>query len=455
MEGRWRSRLVIAGLGLLSLAGYAVGVARVAASGEHIFPAYVALFGGLFVLYGLAAGVVLRRPRADGVLLGLILAFGLLFRLAVLPTPVFLSSDVYRYLWDGRVQRAGINPYRFPPAAEELAPLRDPVIYPKINRPTKRTVYPPGTEALFAAVGAVAPDSLLGWRLFLLACEIATVGLLLRLLRRMGVPCVAVLLYAWAPLVVFEGVQAGHLEVALIPVLLLALGWRQAGRLAQAGAALGLAVLLKLYPAVLLVAWWRRGDRRLGLACAAVVATGYLLYAWGVGPQVVGFLPEYFGSAEDFNIGLRYFLTGWLPLQGLAREVVRGITMLVLGAVLLVVLGRIARDRREDAAGIFRVGMGAAAAYLVLVPTAMHAWYALWILPFATVRPSPAWLWWSGAVSLSYLTYAWGEFPFWVRALEFWPLYGLLAWEWWTGRAAAMPAAPRAEWRSGVTTTGP
>lgn len=420
------------GLGLLSLLGYGFALRWI--PGPEPLVRYVALYVGLFVLYALAAWLVLRSRSGDRVTLGIILGFGLLFRLVVLPSPVVLSSDLYRYLWDGRVQRAGINPYRYPPAAPELAPLRDPTIHPEINRPTKRTVYPPGAQATFALVAAIAPNSILAWRLFLLGCEIATGILLLRLLRRMAVPPAAIVLYTWAPLAVFEGVQAGHLDFAMLPPLLLALAWRQERRMARAGASLGIAVLLKLYPAVLLLAWRRRGEWRFPAACGAVVGAGYLPYAIGAGPHVVGFLPEYFGSAEDFNIGLRFFVTERIGLGG---EVARGTAMLLLFGVLFAVLQKIARWRMEDAAGVFRAGMAAVAAYLVLVPTAMHPWYAVWILPFLTVRPSPAWLWFTGAVALSYLNYPWRPTgsPLWVRALEFLPLYGLLTWEWWSGRS--------------------
>jgi hypothetical protein len=446
-------RAGVTGLGVVSLLGYGVGFRRVVGGGDGTLVAYVVLFVGLFVLYLGGVWLVLRRPADDPGLLGLVLGFGLLFRLVLLPTPVVLSSDVHRYLWDGRVQRAGFNPYRHPPAAAELAALRDPLVYPEINRPTKRTVYPPGSEALFLLVARLEPDSLLVWRLVLLSAEVATGLLLLELLRRLGAPRPAIVVYAWAPLVVFEGVQAGHLEVAVLPAILLALRWRQAGHMGRAGVALGVAVSMKLYPAVLLLVWWRRGQWRLGLACGAVVAAGYLAYLPGAGGRVLGFLPEYFGSAEDFNIGLRYFLTGWIPVRDpILREAIRGVTMLGLVGALLVVLARIARDRREDAEGVFRATMTAAAAYLVLVPTAMHAWYAVWIMPFLAVSPSPAWLWFTGAVSLSYLTYVWGpaELPFWLRALEFVPLYGLLAWEYRTGRLARPGSGRRAEWAAPV-----
>jgi hypothetical protein len=215
---------------------------------------------------------------------------------------------------------------------------------------------------------------------------------------------------------------------------------------------------------------------------------------------VLGFLPRYFGSAEDFNIGLRRFVTdaiglalgrpgrralgtvvaglleragqgdvrlavgrllspeeaqalrrahglptedlGELLLVQLGDELVRAATMVVLLGLLAWVLVRIGRRRPAGPAGVFQAAMAAVAAYLVLVPTAMHAWYAVWILPFLTVRRSPAWLWFTGTVSLSYLTYAWAGLPLWVRLVEYLPLYGLLLWEWRRARGRDARDAP-------------
>ncbi len=432
MRTRSLVRLALGTIGIVSLAGYGLDTRPLLSDETNVFTRHVIVFTALFILYLGATGLTLRRGGHDRVVLGLVLGFGLLFRVAVLPTPVVLSSDVHRYLWDGRVQRAGISPYRYPPAAPELAHLRDEAIYPSINRPTKPTIYPPGAQMLFAAVTTVFPDSLFGWRLFLLGGEIATGALLLRLLHRMGRPPGAVIVYAWAPLAVFEGIQAAHVEPALLPLVLLALLWRQEGRMAMAGAATGAAVLLKLYPTVLALAWWRRGDRRFPLACLGVLAGGYLPYTAPVGFTVLGFLPEYFSSAEDFNVGLRWFLTAGAGLgaDGVVGEVARGTVMLLLFSLLGYVLLQIRNRLREGAAGIFGAGFAAVAAWLLLTPTALHAWYVMWMLPFLAVVPSAAWLWLSGAVALSYLKYAWPELPLWARLVEFVPLYALLIWHW-------------------------
>jgi hypothetical protein len=431
------ARLGLTALGLASLAGYALDLHALFGRELRVLAIYVALFAALSVLYLAAVGIALRSAAGDRVALGLVLGFALLFRIVVLPAPVVLSSDLYRYLWDGRVQRAGISPYRYAPAAPELAALRDDAIHPNINRPTKRTVYPPGAQAVFALAAAAAPDSVVGWRAGLLVVEVATVALLLVLLRRMRRPAIAVVVYAWAPLAVFEGVQAAHVDMALLPALLVALLWRQQGRMAHAGAALGVATLVKLYPAVLALAWWRRGDRRLPLAWAAVVLAGYLAYGLPVGAGVLGFLPEYFGRAEDFNIGLRFFVTSAIGLDGPGA---RAIAMGGLFAALLAALLRIRHRLTENHAGVFDAGMAAVGAYLLLVPTALYAWYAVWMLPFLAVAPSPAWLWFTGAITLSYLAYAWHPepFPFWARALEFGPLYGLLLRDWWRRRGRVM-----------------
>ena len=434
------TRAIVAGLGLASLLGYGLGLPRLVAESRQPHLTYVGLFGALFVVYLAAAWLVLRRSQHDRALLVLVLLFGLLFRASVLPSPVVLSSDVYRYLWDGRVQRAGISPYRYPPAARELTTLRDATIYPLINRPTKPTVYPPGAEAVFALVARVAPDSLIAWRAFLLMTDAVTVGLLLVLLRRAAVPPAASIVYAWSPLVVFEGVQAAHVDLAMIPLVLAAMLWRQRGSSLRAGAALGGATLVKLYPLVLLAAWWRPRDWRFVAAVAVTVTVGYGPHVTEVGLGALGFLPEYLGRAEDHNIGLRALLTYPLGLDGDAARVG---AMAVLFGVMAVALLWIGRASDGEPNAVVRAGAMAVAVYLLLVPTSMHPWYVLWIVPFLCVHRWPAWLWFSGGVTLSYLSYAVAPapIPWWAWLAEYGPFYALLLAAGWRVLRGARPVA--------------
>jgi len=249
-----------------------------------------------------------------------------------------------------------------------------------------------------------------------------------------------VIVYAWSPLVIFEGVQAGHVDLVVIPLVLAALAWRGGGSSMRAGIALGGAVLLKLYPLVLLPAWWRSRDWRFPAAVAATVALGYLPHAATVRLGAAGFLPEYLGSAEDHNIGLRALLT--YPL-GLTGELPRAVAMGVLFALMAGVVVWIGRANGGNAAGMTRAGALAVGAYLVLVPTSMHPWYVLWIVPFLCFSPWPAWLYFSGAVSLSYLSYVVepAPIPWWAWLAEYGPLFALLFLSGWRTIAHRVPTA--------------
>src|SRR5437588_8585338 len=89
------------------------------------------------------------KARAARSTLIIVIVFAVLFRLSLLFSPPYLSDDIYRYVWDGRVQAAGINPYRYIPADAALEKLRDGKIYPRINRKDyARTIYPPVAEAV-------------------------------------------------------------------------------------------------------------------------------------------------------------------------------------------------------------------------------------------------------------------------------------------------------------------
>ena len=271
---------------------------------------FVALGAVGIVAYAAAAILILRGGAPAGSL-AFILVTAALMRVAPLAAPAFLSSDLYRYVWDGRVQNAGINPYRYIPSAPELAPLRDDAVYPLINRSDYApTIYPPVAQAIFAAIAAIWPSPT-AIKAAMLGFEGVAVLVMLRLLRLAGLPRERVLLYAWQPLWPWEYAGNGHVDaaaMAFIGIAVLAVARRRDG---WAGVALSAAVMVKLLPVVLVPALWRgRGWRMpvMGLACLAV---GYAAYA-SVGLKMFGFLGGY-ANEEGLSSG-----GGILPVQLLA-----------------------------------------------------------------------------------------------------------------------------------------
>jgi alpha-1,6-mannosyltransferase len=320
--------------------------------------------------------VVGRRPSP----LGLILLFAVLLRLPPLLSPPSLSTDVYRYVWDGRVQAAGINPYRYVPAAPELKSLRDDRIHPNINRREYAvTIYPPAAQIFFLAATRVS-ESVTWMKASILACEGLLIWLLLLLLRQAGRPDAELLLYVWHPLAIWEFAGSGHVDAAAIACLLAALLARGRGRSALAGAALGLAALFKLYPLVLFPALWRPRDWRMPLALAATIAVGYLPYL-GVGWGVLGFLPAYVRE-EGLQSGSRYYL-----LQ--LAESISGVQLspafyLVPAGLALAALSIWVCLRRQPEDGVAR-GSVLLATAAVLAFSPHYAWYFAWLLPLAAL----------------------------------------------------------------------
>ena len=175
-------------------------------------------------LYVAAAWLVVMRPAAyagNGRALVGILTLGLLMRLVILPAPPS-SSDAYRYVWDGRVQGAGINPYRYVPADDALRPLRDEAIYPQINRADYApTIYPPAAQLVYFLATRIS-DSLTFMKATMIAFEGLAVWAMLQLLAARSLPPTRVLLYVWHPLPLWEFAGSGHVDAMAIAFLLLA-----------------------------------------------------------------------------------------------------------------------------------------------------------------------------------------------------------------------------------------
>ena len=361
---------------------------------------FVAVAGVAGIVYLLACAIVLRMRAPPRGTIWLVLGIAVALRLPVLAAPPFLSSDLYRYVWDGRVQQAGINPYRYIPSDPALRGLRDAAIYPHINRRDYApTIYPPTAQIVFRAIAAISP-SLLAVKLTMVGFECLAVACLIALLGIAGLPVARVLIYAWNPLALWAFAGNGHVDavaVGLIAASLLCRARRQDGR---SGALLAAAVLVKFVPLAIAPALWRPGRWRAPLAGLAVVAALYGCYA-GVGMRVFGFLSSY-GSEEGIRQGGGIWLLAGLselvelpPWSAALYFLCCG---LALGAAALAV---IARNRAEGSAARDAVRVSAQAGWLagasLILLTPHYSWYFPFLAVFATLAPLRAVLWLSVA----------------------------------------------------------
>jgi alpha-1,6-mannosyltransferase len=382
---------ILAALAAALLALSAFGAAALW-DGDHHAAGLMALLQA--PIYGIAAWLVIARttkglpsapPITGRAALAGILLVGLAMRLIVLPSPPS-SSDIYRYIWDGRVQAAGINPYRYPPADAALQALRDEAIYPNINRASYApTIYPPVAQLVFLTATRISETPVF-MKTVMVAFEGLAVWAILRLLAARGLPATRVLLYAWHPLPVWEFAGSGHADAVAIAFLLL--GFVAADRRSPvlAGMALAAGVLVKYFPAVAGPAIYKRWDWRLPAAFAASLAALYLPYL-GAGTKVFGFLGGYVAE-EGLEQGSGIFL--WqlagtvLHLPEHAFSFYFPLAAVVMAAMGLAVVGR----RREPKADL-AAAMLLAVTFMVLF-SPHYPWYFTWLIPFVCVHPLAA-----------------------------------------------------------------
>ena len=401
-----------------------------------------------FVVVALAQGAVYlvaaRLAWGGGYsrrVLVMILAVAALMRIVVVLAPPYLSDDLYRYVWDGRVQAAGINPYRYVPVDPQLTALQDAEIFPNINRSTyARTIYPPAAEALFLAITRVS-DSLTGMKAAMALLDVGAILVLLRLLVRGAMPPERILLYAWHPLTLWEFAGSGHVDAAVVLFVALALWARRRDSRALTGFWLGAAAMVKLFPIVLLPALYRRWDWRLPAAALAVIALGYLPYL-GAGTAVLGFLPGYVNE-EGLSTGAGFYIWNMLS-AGLPLGSLGVLPYLIFAAAVMAALA----IRIVFASGAERYLLNAAVlafAFTVLL-SPHYPWYFAWTTVFLCFLPYAGLQYLSVASFLLYLIPAETEFTPSARTLLiesaiYLPTAALALLELWRARARPFKVA--------------
>jgi len=404
---------------LAFIAASTVGVvlSAVVASGRPILASRWSLLWQLaawavaWIVAVVAAFHLPRRTAVAGALLA-----GTALRLAALAGPPTTSDDLYRYSWDGRVQAAGVDPYRAAPESATLAGLREPWLWPgaagcadihrppgctRINRPGQRTIYPPVAEAWFATVYRVAGigSRYKAWQVAGLLTEVAVLALLPVALGRWRRDPRWVALYALCPAPVLEVVNNGHVDglavLCMVAALAVAAGSDPRGAVARdvvAGALIGAAALVKLYPAVLVLALVGVGTRswvsvaRAGVAGVVVVAVAYAQHVARVGVHVLGYLPGYLRE-EHYTTGGRFLLASLVRVpHGPAAWVSAAFVIAACTSVLW---------RRPPAPAAAALLLGA----VLLAASPVQPWYAVSLLAVATVAGQP---WWAGVAVAGY-----------------------------------------------------
>ena len=233
--------------------------------------AYLLAIREFFAASRTATGAGPGLPRRV-VVLGLILAA--LWHLQFLRMPSGPDDDIHRYVWDGRLQRLGYNPYLVVPSDPGVRALHTSETR-TMNNPDLPSPYPAGAQLFFRTVTAIH-ESTFALKVAFVICDVAIVFVLLDILRRTRQAAHLALAYAWNPLLAIEVAGSGHVDILgalllLVSAAALVRHWRTLAALA-----FGLAIAVKFLPIVLLPLYWKRVRARDAALAAAVVGLLYL-----------------------------------------------------------------------------------------------------------------------------------------------------------------------------------
>ena len=213
---------------------------------ERPLIAVLVFFAAAFVIY-LAAIALSRRAKQNGILIGVIVGFSVLFRIVMVFSYPIQEVDIYRYMWDGEVQTQGVSPFQFSPLEvlsasdatkdpdlKKLVAHRDsdPAVLEVLRRVhygQLPTIYPPTSQLVFRASAMITPSEIsVVQRLWIMKAVLVTfdLGVLILIIKMLALcrmPVGLSVAYGWCPLVMKEVANSGHLDAIAVFLSVLAI----------------------------------------------------------------------------------------------------------------------------------------------------------------------------------------------------------------------------------------
>lgn len=381
----------------------------------------------------------------------LIIIFGIIFRVVLMPSTPFLSDDIFRYLWDGKVFASGLNPFAYAPNAAALNHIKDTSVFPFINFPEIPTVYPPVAQLFFAFTYLVG-YKVLAWKLILSIFEIILILFLLKLIKHFAMNKMRLAIYFLNPIVIIESYGSGHLDVIAVCFLIIGIYYFYKNKTFASIFAFILAILIKYKPIFMILPFLkRRFFLKLSTVLMSIIlvlipfwskdiipTAGIISYAnrWefnGFIYKIFVWIFDIFGSDSQkwFSFAYNGRIEDFYISSALWYKLGAFIAILV---IIIDQFKKLEMTENFKGANFLQASFFVCGAMLLLSPT-LYPWYLIWLIPLLIFIPNWSWILFTALIQMSYyvlqdyhIAGQWEESKI-ILLLQYLPFYGLLVFE--------------------------
>jgi hypothetical protein len=407
---------------------------------------YMAVYAGVFIILAFTWRRLKEQPFTRFHLI-LVLVFSFIFGLTLFTAPPDQSDDIYRYIWDGKLQYYHISPYKYAPEDPALSDYHSQTLPELVNFPEIKTIYPPLAQLLFRLSYTLFGESAVGMKFLFLLFMMGSIFLFykIREQRQPGDKPIIdsprsgawlIIFFAWNPLVIMETAVNGHLDIMMVFFLLGFLFLFKQHLWAPAGILLACAVLTKLIPVILtpLIFIYFLREKIFTTKNTKDTKRRLIIMSRFYGAfvvTVVGSYALFLDSWQNmfltaFNYGTKWYFNN--PVFMVILSIFKHNPsahfvsfMLFILIYLFILFGKMPIEKKF---------FWAFFAFIFMNP-ALHPWYLMVLLSLLCIYYSRWVMLWSGTVIFAYivvyqykLTGVWVD-SWWVMALEYLPLLAL------------------------------
>lgn len=358
------------------------------------FGRFFLLYTIIFALY-LFAVIKVKYLSPGRRNLIVIFSASLIFRLILLPGIPIHENDIYRYIWEGKVFAAGINPYKYPPVQASVMPSSadekqdfktlkairdaDPGSYRRISYKDVPAVYPPLTQTVFALSALLAPGALWFMKALFVMLDMGVIIFIYLILTRLRQNPLYIIIYSWNPLVLKEFANSGHYDALAVFFVMAFVYFLIREKYTFSSVLLGLGILSKFYPLIFAPLFLLKKKYGAFLTSLAVAAAGYApFFFWGnTGPMTVFKGLGTYARHWSVN-GFIFELISSILL--LFREHPEIISKIICGSIFTAVWIYLFFKKQDIIEKMFR----SLTALFLLSPVG-DPWYLCWVMPFICI----------------------------------------------------------------------